>query len=78
MTKTYDDILSTEDLENLDSFLKAWENVIGIVTSIGELLPNVTIPSDTLQQIPARRKECADLRRKLAVAIHYSEGGDRP
>jgi hypothetical protein len=77
VTKTYDDILSTEDLENLDSFLDAWDASTSAMQSLAYLFNDQDLDA-IVALFPARKKECADLRRKLAVAIHYSEGGDRP
>lgn len=80
MTKCYDDILSTEDLENLDSFLTSWNDVTGMVEAVLLVVPShVGSTMDPLvERLDARRSECKDLQRKLAVAIHYSKGGDRP
>lgn len=68
MITTYDEILSTDDLENLDSFLKAWETVVVLLGTI----PAVRRHVDS-RDMGARKSECADLRRKLAVAIHESK-----
>lgn len=65
MTATYDDVLSKADLENLDSFLTAWERV----TTLLSVIPAAMKDLDS-GDLAARQRECADLRRKLAVAIH--------
>lgn len=65
MSTTYDDVLTKDDLENLDSFLKAWEKI----TTVLSVIPGAF--AETPQsEVEQRQKECADLRRKLAVAIH--------
>lgn len=67
MTKTYDDVLSKADLENLDSFLKSWNDTILLLSMVG-----APALKDKMGDIEKRRKECDDLRSKLAVAIHLA------
>lgn len=71
MTSTYDDVLDVADLENLDSFLKAWESTVTVIDTLSALVPGGREILDGLQDdLTSRRQEAIDLRRKLAVAIH--------
>ncbi len=80
MTKTYDDILTTDDLTNINAFLDSWSTVVGMIDAVSLLVsPHVRdTMTPIMERLEANKIECKVLQRKLAVAIHYSQGGTRP